>query len=443
MTDYPVHPKAAAFRLMHDYEFEALVDGIRDNGLLVPITLATWVDEETGEIIEGIIDGRNRQKACEEAQVKPLYQTFRGSGEDGIATEEEIANYIEQIHNNRRNLSLDQQAMALAILYPSGGRAVPGNVDPAKTDLNFKSVEQKENASGFVQRIGFARTIRQYRPDRVQGVVYGDEKPLSTIAAEIRKAKKEEDTRIAAITELREAAPDLARDVEEQTLDLKAAQQQLKQRQEEAAGLKAFKREHPELAEIIDNEELTLDEAEEFLAKRIAEEAKQEKYDEDLERLREINPELAKRVDAGELSLEDAIEQHDDAIKAAEALEWRLRNIHEDLADAVRNGEMTIEAAEKESKKRTIEANRNKPPDLGPIIMKWEERVIRSSVDGRLVSEEIEKYEKNLDQLRPETADYIVMYAMMAHEHWLKVVNLLRGQTDQKRHFNVIGGEDK
>src|SRR5882757_7939226 len=62
---YEVHPLATAFPLIEGGEFALLVKDISENGLARPILLSA--DESM------IIDGRNRYRACEAAQVDPNF----------------------------------------------------------------------------------------------------------------------------------------------------------------------------------------------------------------------------------------------------------------------------------------------------------------------------------------------------------------------------------
>jgi hypothetical protein len=62
------HPFAELFPLLEGERFDALVDSIKRNGLREPIVLH-----------EGrILDGRNRFRACEIADVKPRTVKFKG-----------------------------------------------------------------------------------------------------------------------------------------------------------------------------------------------------------------------------------------------------------------------------------------------------------------------------------------------------------------------------
>src|SRR3978361_2285816 len=95
---FAVHPVADLFPLLEGEEFTKLVEDIRENGLLDPITLS---HDGTH-----LIDGRNRWRACQEALVDPNY-TRLGSH----YTEPLIIDYIISKNLNRRHLDAGQRAM--------------------------------------------------------------------------------------------------------------------------------------------------------------------------------------------------------------------------------------------------------------------------------------------------------------------------------------------
>src|SRR5690349_6175265 len=94
------HPVAALFPLMEGEDFAALVEDIRENGLLEPI----WTHD--GQII----DGRNRYRACEAAGVKPHFRQWDGTGS--------LVAFVVSLNLKRRHLTAAQRAMVAVDLLP-------------------------------------------------------------------------------------------------------------------------------------------------------------------------------------------------------------------------------------------------------------------------------------------------------------------------------------
>src|SRR5262252_3972722 len=106
---YPVHRLANIFPLLPRRRLETLAANIREKGLIDPITLGRWRDGR--RTTEGILDGRNRELACEIAGVEARYVHYEG---------DDIAGFIVSRNISRRDLSKGQQAMAMAMIYPDG-----------------------------------------------------------------------------------------------------------------------------------------------------------------------------------------------------------------------------------------------------------------------------------------------------------------------------------
>lgn len=85
------HPAANIFPMMDDVRLQELADDIRDNGLRVPI-----------QVLDGkVIDGRNRLKACEIAEVQPRFEHIdAGSNPWQLAW---------ALNGQRRDLTTDQR----------------------------------------------------------------------------------------------------------------------------------------------------------------------------------------------------------------------------------------------------------------------------------------------------------------------------------------------
>lgn len=68
---YPAHPLADLFPMIPEDERKLLADNIATFGQHEPILLLDGM----------VLDGRNRQWACEFAQIEPIYEQYTGSVE--------------------------------------------------------------------------------------------------------------------------------------------------------------------------------------------------------------------------------------------------------------------------------------------------------------------------------------------------------------------------
>ena len=97
------HPIADLFPMMEGAAFDDLVASIREHGLLSPIAL---VDDK-------ILDGRNRYRACLEADVAPLFEIM-----DCDDPEKWVA-FVEAQNLHRRHLTNGQRAAIAGRLVSS------------------------------------------------------------------------------------------------------------------------------------------------------------------------------------------------------------------------------------------------------------------------------------------------------------------------------------
>lgn len=100
---YKFHPAANGYPMLKEgsEERSLLVESIRTNGLLNDIVLLDGM----------ILDGRNRYECCGEAGVEPRFRDY-----DGDQSRQAIADYVRAQNSDRRHLTVQQRAMAIAFL---------------------------------------------------------------------------------------------------------------------------------------------------------------------------------------------------------------------------------------------------------------------------------------------------------------------------------------
>lgn len=94
-----VHPVAEAFPLMTGGAYREFVADVAANGLREPI----WLFRGK------IIDGRNRYRACVDANVQPKYREWQGE-------EKDLISFVVSLNLHRRHLNESQRAMVAAKL---------------------------------------------------------------------------------------------------------------------------------------------------------------------------------------------------------------------------------------------------------------------------------------------------------------------------------------
>lgn len=213
----PVFPAADVFPMMADDELAELAEDIKVNGLRDPIVIAD-IPDENGELIETLIDGRNRRKACKKAGVEP--STRKLDGEDPTA-------FVLSANIHRRHLTRGQRAMAVAMIYP----------EPRKTGRGRKSSVSEDISA---TRLSMARTVLRYS---IEGDFANDVLAGASLDEKYKAARErcEAPSEAAQIEALRARYPNLADMAVEGELTLEGARaeagardEKLKQRRETA-----------------------------------------------------------------------------------------------------------------------------------------------------------------------------------------------------------------
>jgi hypothetical protein len=183
------HPVAALFPMLSDDELADLAADIAERGLLQPIVL-----DDEGRIL----DGRNREVACERAEVEPTFTHYEGDDPGG---------YALSVNLRRRHLNKGQQAMIAA----------------QAARLDGRSQSAAAYSSGISQpSIGKAVVVIDYAPELVERVVSGTVQ-LNPAYEEATRRKQEANSADAMLADLRAEAPDLADAVTEERLRLHEA----------------------------------------------------------------------------------------------------------------------------------------------------------------------------------------------------------------------------
>lgn len=170
----PAHPAALLFPMMSDQELRELAEDIRTNGLLEPII------EHEGMIL----DGRNREAACELVSVEPRYRTWQGEGRSPTA-------FVASQNVHRRHLTTAQKAAIAVELLPmlaaeakerqrEGGREYGrGKLPPAPEEaIPHHREEAAVEAANLVgvgkTSVHYANAVKKRDPDEFERIKRGE-----------------------------------------------------------------------------------------------------------------------------------------------------------------------------------------------------------------------------------------------------------------------------
>ena len=170
-----VHEVADYLPLMSDEEFKAFKADIEQNGLQVPIV----VYRKAGRKFV-IIDGRHRQRACQELGITPTYTVFQGK-------KEELLSHVLSLNVGRRHLSESQRAAVAVDLLSyfkaeassrqrggRGGVKLSAKLRGASAGIKGKASEQAAKMMNVSPRlVESARRLKGLNPELFGAVKAG------------------------------------------------------------------------------------------------------------------------------------------------------------------------------------------------------------------------------------------------------------------------------
>jgi len=202
MADLRFHPAADIFPLLYDTELAGLTADIATHGLREPIVL-----HPDGSIL----DGRNRYRACQAAQVEPSYETWDGQGS--------AVEFVISLNLHRRHLNESQRAMVAA--------RVATLEQGARTDLASKEAKSQPEAAEAlnVSRASVQRAVEVLAhgaPELITEVEQG--RMNVSLGAKIARTPKKTQRRIAKKTKAGTKPSTAVREVKKEELAENPAQ---------------------------------------------------------------------------------------------------------------------------------------------------------------------------------------------------------------------------
>lgn len=196
--DIKVHPSADAFPMWTDEITAQVVADMKATGFDPDYPIDRLEDGT-------LIDGRNRFRAAEQAEVQPVFRTFVGD-DDAINAK------IVRANIGRRDLSAGQKALAVALIYPEGEHGGKRVKDvKASSTLNLLRMGVSK------AYLSYARFVIANAPEYVEAVKQGSMSLAGSdeAAYEMTRAAKQAREEKASdadkrVTALRKRYPDLA-----------------------------------------------------------------------------------------------------------------------------------------------------------------------------------------------------------------------------------------
>lgn len=171
MKLYKPHPAAQLFPMMKQPELRELAKDIQTNKLREPIVLFE----------DKVLDGRNRQGACQIAKVEPKYVTWTGHGSP-------IA-YVISKNLRRRHLNESQRAIVAARALPlleKEARARKGNRAPGPASGRARDVAGAVAGVGG-RTVARAKALMETAPQAELDAIAAGDKTLKQVEREQRR----------------------------------------------------------------------------------------------------------------------------------------------------------------------------------------------------------------------------------------------------------------
>lgn len=206
---HELHPLCTLFPRMAGAEFDALVADIAANGLQNPIVLFDGM----------VLDGGNRYRACQVADVEPRFAQFTGDS---------VVAFVLSANLHRRHMSPGQQAAIVASAQDWAKAQVQGANRHTMQTGNVTGLQTvadraaQSGASDKTQRM--ADKVAKASPELARQVAHG-EKTLPQAVREVSPPKPQKpataivEVQAPANDELREQINDLATMLEEVRAD--------------------------------------------------------------------------------------------------------------------------------------------------------------------------------------------------------------------------------
>ena len=175
LKSYEFHPLAKIFPLIEGDEYNALTEDIRENGLLEPI----WLYEGK------ILDGRNRYRACQDAEVELVSREYKG---DAPLT------FIVSMNLHRRHLSANQILVIGEEIRPEIKSRTPRG-RPEKKSANLQPLPGKVNEQiakvigASPRSVASAKQIKDKAPDLWEKVK-ADKMPIYRAEQQLKRRER-------------------------------------------------------------------------------------------------------------------------------------------------------------------------------------------------------------------------------------------------------------